>query len=82
MNCKKCGAILSSEDLFCKQCGQAINNENSQVDSMPNMSYQNVEKNKVNYSSNYNTQTNQYNQQYGQYNNYNAEHFRNSSIEK
>ena len=34
MNCKRCGYMLSSEDLFCKNCGAPVNevNENSSSD--------------------------------------------------
>ena len=40
MNCKNCGTILNSNYVFCTQCGQAINNENKQI--------QNEEKQAVN----------------------------------
>lgn len=62
MNCKKCGAILNSNDLFCRQCGQAINNENEQI--------QNEEKQTVNAYQDNNSTSYQPNNQYNQYNTY------------
>lgn len=54
MNCKKCGAILNSNDVFCRQCGQAISNENNPNNETQGLnSYQN---NNTNYQPN-----NQYN---------------------
>ena len=29
MNCKKCGAAVSNEDLFCKACGTPVNEVNN-----------------------------------------------------
>lgn len=58
MNCKNCGAILNSDDIFCRQCGQSVNNDNNQVQNNENQgfnSYQN--NNTTNYQS-----SNQYNQ--------------------
>ena len=62
MNCKNCGAILNSDDIFCRQCGQSINNNNNQV--------QNNESQGFNSYQNNNTTNYQPNNQYNQYNAY------------
>lgn len=62
MNCKNCGAILNSDDIFCRQCGQSINNNSNQV--------QNNESQGFNSYQNNNTTNYQPNNQYNQYNAY------------
>lgn len=55
MNCKNCGAILNSNDIFCRQCGQSVNNNQAQNNETQRLnSYQN--NNTTNYQPN-----NQYN---------------------
>lgn len=61
MNCKNCGTILNSNDLFCKQCGQPVNNESNNINNTQNQTIQ----------GQYNEQEYQSNQQYNNYNNYN-----------
>ena len=31
MNCKKCGAVLTPEDQFCKNCGETVNSQTNNV---------------------------------------------------
>lgn len=81
MNCKNCGAILNSNDLFCKQCGQSVNNGTSNANNNKNETIQNSS---ISSTSNYNEQYNPSNQQYSNYNNYNSynNNSNNSNIRK
>ena len=47
-NCKKCGATINDDDLFCKECGEVVNKEleyNKQ--QYQNLSYNKSEGNNV-----------------------------------
>lgn len=66
MNCKNCGAVLNSNDLFCKQCGQPVNNESNNMNTAQNQTIQGPYTNSY---SKYNGQDYQPNQQYNNYNN-------------
>ena len=66
MNCKNCGAILDSNDLFCKQCGKPVNNESNNINNTQNQTIQSTDTNSY---SKYNAQDYQPNQQYNNYNN-------------
>ena len=68
MNCKNCGAVLNSDEFFCKQCGQPINNESNNMNHTQNQTIQGPY---IDSYSNYNGQDYQSNQQYNNYNNYN-----------
>lgn len=59
MNCKNCGAILNSNDIFCRQCGQSVNNNQAQ----------NNETQRINSYQNNNTTNYQHNNQYNTYQN-------------
>lgn len=50
MNCKNCGAILNSNDIFCKQCGQLVNN--TATSYQPNNQYSVYQNNSNNNNSN------------------------------
>lgn len=63
MNCKNCGAVLNSNDLFCQQCGQPVNNESN------NTQNQTIQGPYTNSNSSYKAQDYQPNQQYNNYNN-------------
>lgn len=46
MNCKKCGAALLNDAIFCTECGQKIENNDSinQKSNIPEVSKENVKK--------------------------------------
>lgn len=61
MNCKNCGTVLNMNEIFCKQCGQPVDNE---FNNMNNTKNQTMQEPYTNSYFNYNGQDFQQNQQY------------------
>lgn len=63
MNCKKCGSPLAENDQFCKNCGETVNSQSTNIGgqtpaSMPNtnnLNQQNMNTTQPNYSNNMNS---------------------------